>query len=119
MNVKVLQSTTLTATRYLMIAVAMLHCHTSLGETSQLRVLYSHNGRDDEVLLECSDQPSGLIVSGATFTFKEPGTERIEHSDVAVGSSYAFTIHPDNESLVTCTVDSRESDPVKVAGKSK
>ena len=120
MNVKVLQSTTLMATRYLiLIAVAMLH--PSLGMTPQLLVTYTPNGRDDEVQLECRDQWSGLlmIVSGATFTFKEPGTERIEHSDVAVGSSYTFTIHPDNESLVTCTIDCRESDPVKVVGKSK
>ena len=118
MNVK--QSTTLTATRYLMIAVAVLH--TSLGATPELLVTYSPNGRDDEVQLECRDRPSGLIVSGATFTFKEPRTERMEDSDVsfqAVGSSYTFTIHPSNESLVTCTIESRESDTVNVVGKSK
>ena len=118
MNVKVLQSATLTATRYLIITVAMLH--TSLGATPQLQVIYSANGMDDKVSLKCRDQPSGLIVSGATFTFKEPGgRERMEDSVRAVGSSYTFTIHPDNESLVTCTIESRESDPVKVAGKSK
>ena len=120
MNVKVLQFTTLTATRYLMIAVAMLH--TTLGVTPQLLVSYSTNGMDDKVSLECRDQPSGLIMSGATFTFKEPGTERMEENDVSVqpvGSSYTFTIHPDNESLITCTIESRESDPVKVVGKSK
>ena len=103
---------------YLLIGVALSLLHTSLGTTPQLQVTYSPNSRDDEVQLECRDQSTGLIVSGATFTFKEPGTERMEDSVQAVGSSYTFTIHPDNESLVTCTIESRESDPVKVAGKS-
>ena len=117
MNVKVLQSTTLAATRYLMIAVAMLH--TSLGARPQLQVSYRANGMDDRVSLECCDQPSGIIATDAIFTFKK---RRMEDSDVPVqaeGSSYTFTIHPDNESLVTCTTESGESDPIKVVGKSK
>ena len=100
-----------------MIAVAVLHA--SLGATPQLQVTYSFNGMDDQVSLECRERPSNLIRSGATFTFKEPGTEKIENSVVAEGrSSYEFTIHPNNESLVTCTLgcDSGESDPVMVAG---
>ena len=100
----------------LMIVVALLH--TSLGATPQLRVTYSLNGMDDQVSLECRERPSGLLRSGATYTFKEPGTGRTEYSDVAIGSqSYTFTIHPSNESLVTCMLDSGESDPVMVAGK--
>ena len=101
---------------YLMTAVALLH--TSLGATPQLLVTYSLNGMDDQVSLECRERPSGILRSGATYTFKEPGTRRIENSVVAVGSqSYTFTIHPSNESLVTCMLESGESDPVMVAGK--
>ena len=114
MSVKLLHSSTLTAIRHLMIAVAVLHA--SLGETPQLQVTYSSNGMDDKVSLECRERPSGLFRSGATYTFKEPGTGRTENSVVAVGQSYTFTIHPSNESLVTCTLESGESDPVKVAG---
>ena len=115
MSVKLLHSSTLTAIRHLMIAVAVLHA--SLGETPQLQVTYSSNGMDDKVSLGCRERPSGLLRSGATYTFKEPGTGRTENSVVAVGSqSYTFTINPSNESLVTCTLDSGESDPVKVAG---
>ena len=100
-----------------MIAVALLH--TSLGETPLLQVTYSFNGMDDQVSLECRERPSGILRSGATYTFKNPGTGGIEYSDMAVGQSYIFTIHPSNESLVTCTLDgSGESDPVKVAGTS-
>ena len=119
MKVKVtgIHSKSATATRHLMIAVAVLHA--SLGETPLLQVTYSFNGMDDKVSLECRERPSGILRSGATYTFKEPGTERIEYSDVAVGQSYTFTIHPNNESLVTCTLaGSGESDPVKVPGTS-
>ena len=115
MNVSVLYSTTLVATRYLIIAVAVLHA--SLGATPQLLVTYSFNGMDDKVSLECRERPSGILQSGATYTFKEPGTGNREDSVVAVGQSYTFTIHPSNESLVTCTLcDFGESDPVMVAG---
>ena len=106
----------LVAIRYLMIGVALLH--TSLGETPQLQVTYSFNGMDDRVSLECRERPSNILRSGAIYRFKEPGTEEEESSAVAVGQSYTFTIHPSNESLVTCTLDSGESDPVKVAGTS-
>ena len=72
---------------------------------------------DGIMYAECLERPSNIIRSGATFTFKEPRTEAEEHSVVAVGrQSYAFTIHPNNESLVTCALpDSGESDSVKVA----
>ena len=114
MNVKVLSSTTPTATRYLMIVVAVLHA--SLGETPQLQVTYSVDDMDDRVSLECHERSSGILRSGATYTFKEPGTWSTEYSVVAVGQSYTFKIHPSNESLVTCTLDSGESDLVMVAG---
>ena len=99
----------------LLIVVALRH--TSLGAIPQLLVTYSLNGMDDRVSLECRERPSGLLRSGATYTFKEPGTGRTEYRDVAVGQSYIFTIHPSNESLVTCMLESGESDPVMVAGK--
>ena len=89
--------------------------NTVLGKTLLLRVIYSIDGIMYAKCLEC---PSNIIRSGATFTFKEPKTEAEELSVVAVGrQSYAFVIHPNNESLVTCTLaDSGESDSVKVAG---
>ena len=98
-----------------MIGVALLH--TSLGATPLLRVIYSVDGMDDKVTLECRDRASGLLRAGATYTFKEPESGRIEHNFTAVGSqSYTFTINPENESLITCTLDSGESDQVMVAG---
>ena len=103
---------------YLMIAVALLH--TSLGEIPLLQVIYGVDGMDDQVSLECRERPSNILRSGATYTFKEPGTGRTEDSVIAVGQSYTFTIHPSNESLVTCRlIESGESDPVMVAGKLK
>ena len=97
MSVKVLRSTTLTATRYLMIAVTVLHA--SLGATPLLQVTYSVDGMDDRVLLECRERPSGILRCGATYTFKEPGTGTTEHSFMAIGQSYTFKIHLSNESL--------------------
>ena len=102
---------------YLIISVALSLLHTSLGARPQLQVIYKANGMDDQVSLECRDQDF-ILVQEATFTFKEPGTERMEGLAQAVGGSYTFTIHPDNESLVTCTSESGESDPVEVPGKS-
>ena len=106
----------LVAIRYLMIGVALLH--TSLGATPLLQVTYSVDGMDDKVTLECRERPSGLLRRGATYTFKEPESGRMEHNFTAVGSqSYTFTIHSDNESLITCTLTGfGESDPVMVAG---
>ena len=37
-------------------------------------------------------------------------TKQTEHSVVAEGRSYLFTIQPGNESLVSCTIGSEESD---------
>ena len=98
----------LVAIRYLAIAVALLH--TSLGAKPTLRVVYRVNDIDNKNELECL--VGGFVRSGAIFTFKEPGTETVEDSIM----ERRFTIHPSNESLVTCTIDSEESDPVRVAG---
>ena len=92
----------------LAIAVALLH--TSLGAKPTLRVVYRVNDIDNKNELECL--VGGFVRSGAIFTFKEPGTEAVEDSVM----ERRFTIHPSNESLVTCTIDSEESDPVRVAG---
>ena len=113
------RSTTQIATGYFMIAVALLH-HSSHGaEAPELLVTYSVNNMDDRVSLECRDRPSGILQSGATYTFKDPESGRIEYSVTeTVGSSYTFTIHPSNESLITCSTlcEFGESDPVMVAG---
>ena len=98
----------LVAIRYLAIAVALLH--TSLGAKPTLRVVYSLDDVDNKNELECI--VDGFIRAGAIFTFKEPGTEAVEDSVM----ERHFTIHPNNESLVTCTIDSEESVPVRVAG---
>ena len=99
----------LVAIRYLAIAVALLH--TSLGAKPTLRVVYRVDGIDNKNELECL--VGGFVRSGAIFTFKEPGTEAVEADNVM---ERRFTIHPSNESLVTCTIDSEESNPVRVAG---
>jgi hypothetical protein len=112
MKVKLLYSTTLTA---LMIAVALLH--SSLGQFLQV----SHNlDMAGKVLLECldvRDSEGGIAQSGATYTFKYP-EGRMESSAVAEGTSYEATILRTNESLVTCTLENAESEPVKVVGTS-
>ena len=95
--------------RYLTIAVALLH--TSLGAKPTLRVVYRVDGIDNKIELECL-VGDFVVQSRAIFTFKEPGTEAVEDNVM----ERRFTIHPTNESLVTCTIDSEESDPVMVAG---
>ena len=100
----------LVAIRYLVIAVALLH--TSLGAKPTLRVVYRVDGIDNKIELECLGG-SFIVQSGATFTFKDPETEVVEVDNIM---ERRFTIHPNNESLVTCTIDSEESDPVMVAG---
>ena len=99
----------LVAVRYLAIAVALLH--TSLGANPTLRVVYRLDDIDNKNELECI--VGYFVRSGARFTFKEPGTEVVEADSVM---ERRFTIYPSNESLVTCTIDSEESDPVRVAG---
>ena len=99
----------LVAIRYLAIAVALLH--TSLGAKPTLRVVYGVDGIDNKNELECL--VGGFVRSRAIFTFKDPRTEAVEVDSVM---ERCFTIHPSNESLVTCTIDSEESDPVMVAG---
>ena len=73
---------------------------------------------DNRNSLECGDNTTNTVVSGATFTFSQPGTGKVENTIVAEPgiNSYPFTIHPSNESLVTCTLNSVVSDPVGVAG---
>ena len=111
MNVKIY---TLTATKYLIIAVALLH--TSHGQTL-LQVTYNFNGMPELVSLECLSGGNFIIRTGATYTFMDP-EGRVENSVVAAGRSYEFTNHPTNESLITCTIDNVESEPVKVVGTS-
>ena len=84
----------------------------------QTPLLLATYSTDDIIFTECLECPSRIIRSGATFMFKEPRTEAEERSVVAVGRQrYTFTIHPSNESPVTCMLaDSGELDSVKVAG---
>ena len=109
MNVKI----TLTTTRYFIIAVALLH--TSLGQTTLLQVAYNFNNMPEKVSLECG--VDGILRSGATYTFRDPDG-RVENIVDAAGRSYEFTIHPTNESLITCMFNNVESEPVRVVGTS-
>ena len=109
MNVKII---ILIATRYL-IAVALLH--TSLAQTPVLQVTYNFGGMPERVSLECINPLNHLFERGATYTFRDP-EGREENSVVATGFSYEFTNHPTNESLITCTLDDVESEPVRVVG---
>ena len=102
--------------RYLVIAVALLHA--SRGARPRLRVIYGLMEMENENTLECIDGVSNLIQPGATYTFRNPVTGEIER-EYTVGEeerSYSFTIQSTNESLVSCTVSSEESDRVMVAG---
>ena len=106
MNVKI-------TPRYLIIAVALLH--TSLGQTPVLQVTYNFGGKPEIVSMECLD--NGLLRAGARYTFMDP-EGRVENSVDVEGRSYEFTIHPTNESLITCTIDDVDSEPVRVVGTS-
>ena len=49
--------------------------------------------------------------------FRDPAMEQLEYNVIAEGTSYQFTIKPNNESLVSCTIDNfEESDQIMVAG---
>ena len=67
------------------------------------------------VSLECLS--GDIIRAGARYTFMDP-EGRVENSVDTAGRSYEFTNHPTNESLIICTIDNVESEPVKVAGTS-
>ena len=109
MNVKI----TLTTSRYLIIAVALLH--TSLGQTPLLQVTYNFNNMPEKVSLECLDGDGIIRTGAARYTFMDP-EGRVENVVHPAGRSYEFTIHPANESLITCTIENVESEPVKVVG---
>ena len=104
----------LLASLYLTVAVALLH--TSLAQTTLLQVTYSVNEMPERVSLECFDS-AGIIRDGARYTFRDPEGS-VENSVVAPGRSYELTIHPTNESLITCTLNNVESELVKVVGMS-
>ena len=107
----------LLASLYLTVAVALLH--TSLAQTTSLRVIYIINNNNmlgEQVSLECFDS-AGIIRDGARYTFMDP-EGREESSFVAAGRSYEVTINPTNESLITCTLNNVESKPVRVVGTS-
>ena len=90
--------------------------HCSLAQIPLLQVTYNFGGKPEIVSMECLDS-NGLLQAGATYTFMDP-EGRVENSVVAAGRSYEFTIHPINESLITCTINDVESEPVKVVGTS-
>ena len=102
----------LVVVRYLVIAVALLHA--SRGARPRLQVIYGLNGVDNQNGLECYDGDN-FPRAGARYTFRDPVTE-LEDTIEAEGDSYIFTIQPSNESLVSCTIGSEESDRVMVAG---
>ena len=102
------------AVRYLVIVVALSHA--SLGVRPRLTVIYGLNGVDNINELECIDTDN-FRRSRATYTFRDPATEQLEYNVTAEGTSYQFTIQPNNESLVSCTIDDfKESDQIMVAG---
>ena len=71
------------------------------------------------VSLECLTSSDGVIEGGATYTFMDP--DGVEEKSVTVAAgvySYEFTNYPTNESLITCTIDTVESEPVRVIGTS-
>ena len=106
----------LLASLYLTVAVALLH--TSLAQTT-LQVTYNFNGMPELVSLECLASSDGVIEGGATYTFMYP--DGVEEKSVTVAEgvdSYKFTNHPTNESLITCTLDTVKSEPVRVVGTS-
>ena len=112
MNERVL----LVVVRYLVIAVALLHA--SRGVRPRLQVIYRFDDVDNDNSLECIDGVGNLIQPGATYTFRNPATEETER-ELIVGAeehSYVFTIQSTNESLVSCTIGSEESNRVMVAG---
>ena len=77
---------------------------------------YNFGGKPERVSMECLDS-NGLLRAGARYTFMD-AEGRVENSVDTAGRSYEFTIHPTNESLITCTIDNVESEPVKVVGTS-
>ena len=104
----------LVVVRYLVVAIAPLHI--SRGARPRLQVVYGLNGVDNENSLGCIDA-NNFRPAGATYTFRDPDRpDQIEYTDVAEGTSYTFTIQSTNESLVSCTIGSEESDRVMVAG---
>ena len=104
----------LVVVRYLVVAVALLHV--SRGARPRLQVVYGLNDVDNQNELECYDGDN-FRRAGATYTFRDPDRpDQIEYTDVAEGTSYTFTIQSTNESLVSCTIGSEESDRVMVAG---
>ena len=105
----------LLASLYLTVAVALLH--TSLAQTTLLQVTYSVNEMPERVSLECFDS-AGIIRDGARYTFRDPEGREDDRSVDVAGRSYEFTNHPTNESLITCTLNDVESEPVRVVGKS-
>ena len=105
----------LVVVRYLVIAVAQLHA--SRGARPRLQVIYGLNDVDNINSLECFDEEN-FVQSEATYTFRDPVTRETER-ELTVGAeqrSYTFTIQPSNESLVSCTIGSKESDQIMVAG---
>ena len=107
----------LLASLYLTVAVALLH--TSLAQKPLLQVTYNFRDMPERVSLECINS-NNLLERGATYTFVDPeGRENDRSVDAAAGStSYEFTNHPTNESLITCTINNVESEPVRVVGTS-
>ena len=107
----------LLASVYLTVAVALLH--TSLAQIPSLQVTYDFGGMLERVSLECRNS-NGLLQRGARYTFRDPeGREDDFSVDAAADStSYEFTNHPTNESLITCTINNVESERVKVVGTS-
>ena len=107
---------------FLVIAIVHVLPHASLIHVSgaaarpRVQVTYRLNDVDNENELECYND-GGFIQHGATFTFRNPRSPEQDYRRViAIGRSYDFTIHPSNESLVSCTIDFQESNRVMVAG---
>ena len=95
--------------------IALLHASQG-GARPRVEVIYRLNDVDNVNELLCYDGVSNLTRSGATYTFRNPMNMQIEETFMVPGDSYPFIIHPTNESIISCTIDSKESDPVMVAG---
>ena len=102
----------LLASLYLAVAVALLH--TSLAQTTLLQVTYNFNDMPEVVSLECLSD--GIIRPGARYTFMDPEGREEDRSVDVEGHGYEFTNLPTNESLITCTFNNVESEPVRVVG---
>lgn len=93
--------------------------HVSLGQRSQLQIMFSGDSDKNEVTLECLDQFSS--PQPATFTFRNSaGMEESSNVTTADKRTLKFSIRPENETIVNCTISMArytESERVAITGE--